>query len=253
MDSKTKKISLVIFILVLIILGLIISRSFKRFTVDPLYEKTLSSNLPEIEDILDNLYEQDDVVIPSTPTNNNGVNIVFLKSLLSQYEGDTEEIRECSVNGQTMYVYTDAGSGYDGGYHFYSSSGVQIESCGGFSPQGPSSTSLCTTALPSCTLIYGGGTFTGNYDPQTGLPILSEGVDVYGLDNSDEVSSTQNSCVITGCTNQICANAGENVATICDASPVYQCYQDAVCEVQESGECGWTETEELNSCIEEYS
>ena len=54
-------------------------------------------------------------------------------------------------------------------------------------------------------------------------------------------------CVVTGCSGQVCAS--EEVTTTCEYREEYACYDDAVCEVQESGECGWSETEEFNQCI----
>lgn len=56
-------------------------------------------------------------------------------------------------------------------------------------------------------------------------------------------------CVVTGCSGQICAS--EEVASTCEFREEYACYQTAVCEVQSSGECGWTETDELAACIED--
>ncbi len=35
----------------------------------------------------------------------------------------------------------------------------------------------------------------------------------------------------------------------CEYREEYGCYKSATCERQDSGKCGWTETEELNSCL----
>jgi len=56
-------------------------------------------------------------------------------------------------------------------------------------------------------------------------------------------------CRPTGCSGQICSD--EEVVTTCEFSEEYACYEKAVCERQESGECGWTETQEFNQCISE--
>ena len=56
-------------------------------------------------------------------------------------------------------------------------------------------------------------------------------------------------CIVTGCSGQICAD--RDVITTCEFLPEYACYKNTVCERQRDGECGWTETEELLSCIEE--
>lgn len=61
---------------------------------------------------------------------------------------------------------------------------------------------------------------------------------------SDSVSD----CVITGCSSQICAE--EEVVTTCEYKEEFGCYENAACERQADGECGWTMTDELKSCLE---
>lgn len=60
--------------------------------------------------------------------------------------------------------------------------------------------------------------------------------------------SLEPSCFITGCSRQICSD--REVVTTCEFRPEYACYQNAVCERQMSGECGWRETKELRQCLE---
>ncbi len=55
-------------------------------------------------------------------------------------------------------------------------------------------------------------------------------------------------CKKTGCSGQICSD--EDVITTCEFLPKYVCYQNARCERQPDGNCGWTMTEELTSCLE---
>lgn len=55
-------------------------------------------------------------------------------------------------------------------------------------------------------------------------------------------------CRRTGCSGQVCAD--RDVATTCEFLPEYACYQEAECERQADGLCGWTPTEELQRCIE---
>jgi len=54
-------------------------------------------------------------------------------------------------------------------------------------------------------------------------------------------------CVVTGCSGQICAD--RQIASTCEFLPEYACYHQATCEVQDDGECGWTQTDELAACI----
>lgn len=55
-------------------------------------------------------------------------------------------------------------------------------------------------------------------------------------------------CYVSGCSSQLCGSE-EGMMSICEYREEYACYQTATCEVQPTGECGWTETEELNSCL----
>lgn len=55
-------------------------------------------------------------------------------------------------------------------------------------------------------------------------------------------------CVVTGCSGQVCA--AEDTITTCEWLPEYACYATATCELQAYGSCGWTETFELETCLE---
>jgi|SRR3989344_305083 len=60
-------------------------------------------------------------------------------------------------------------------------------------------------------------------------------------------------CIISGCNNEICQDANTEPATsICIYDPKYECFKSAKCERQEAGECAWTQTEELKSCLSKY-
>jgi hypothetical protein len=43
-----------------------------------------------------------------------------------------------------------------------------------------------------------------------------------------------------------------DIASTCEWRPVYECYQQATCERQENGQCGFTPTHELVECLERY-
>lgn len=55
-------------------------------------------------------------------------------------------------------------------------------------------------------------------------------------------------CFVGGCSSQICSD-DPDVVTTCEWREEYACYQNAVCERQVDGECGWTETTELQMCL----
>lgn len=60
-------------------------------------------------------------------------------------------------------------------------------------------------------------------------------------------------CIRAGCSGQICIDEttyNENpFATTCEFRPEYACYQQAACERQTSGSCGFTQTDELTMCL----
>jgi hypothetical protein len=56
-------------------------------------------------------------------------------------------------------------------------------------------------------------------------------------------------CVKTGCGGQICA--AEEVYSTCIYRSEYECYKKAACERQANGECGFTKTAELTSCLKQ--
>ena len=56
-------------------------------------------------------------------------------------------------------------------------------------------------------------------------------------------------CYIGGCSSQVCSDV-KGVITTCVWKPEYACYQKyGVCEVQASGDCGWTQTADLLACL----
>lgn len=60
-------------------------------------------------------------------------------------------------------------------------------------------------------------------------------------------SKVGNGCVVTGCSGQLCAE--QHAVTTCEWRPQYACYREAVCERQQDGACGWTQTPVLTTCL----
>lgn len=56
-------------------------------------------------------------------------------------------------------------------------------------------------------------------------------------------------CYVGGCSAQICSDQ-QGIASTCEYREVYSCFKTAKCERQSTGVCGWTPTQELNSCIQ---
>ncbi len=59
-------------------------------------------------------------------------------------------------------------------------------------------------------------------------------------------------CVRAGCSDQLCVEGGMDIASTCEWRPVYECYQQATCERQQNGQCGFTPTNELVECLEHF-
>jgi hypothetical protein len=55
-------------------------------------------------------------------------------------------------------------------------------------------------------------------------------------------------CYIGGCSSQICSDQPD-MASTCEYREEYGCYKTATCERQVGGECGWTATMALNTCL----
>lgn len=60
--------------------------------------------------------------------------------------------------------------------------------------------------------------------------------------------TTPAKCYVGGCSGQICSDK-EGVASTCEYREEYACYKDAKCERQNNGQCGWTNTAALTSCL----
>jgi hypothetical protein len=54
-------------------------------------------------------------------------------------------------------------------------------------------------------------------------------------------------CMKTGCSAAVCSD--HELITTCEWRPEYACYQKATCERQPDGNCGFTRTRELTSCL----
>lgn len=62
-------------------------------------------------------------------------------------------------------------------------------------------------------------------------------------------------CVITGCSGELClsqTDAARKGVTTCQFKDSYACYDYAICEMQDDGVCGWTETPLYKSCMNDY-
>ena len=89
---------------------------------------------------------------------------------------------------------------------------------------------------------------TGNNVPVTGPGgrlLGLKATQVYFRDRAGV--SNLKPCMKTGCSRTICSD--HNVISTCEWRPEYACYQKATCERQADGNCGFTQTRELTSCL----
>jgi hypothetical protein len=65
-----------------------------------------------------------------------------------------------------------------------------------------------------------------------------------------QLSQSKDGCVISGCSSEICSD--KEMFSTCELKPENTCFKTAVCEKQEDGKCGWTQTPELSACTNKY-
>jgi hypothetical protein len=58
-------------------------------------------------------------------------------------------------------------------------------------------------------------------------------------------------CFVGGCSGQVCSDQ-KDVMSTCEYKEEYSCYKTAKCERQDSGVCGWTQTQTLLECLVKY-
>lgn len=97
------------------------------------------------------------------------------------------------------------------------------------------------------------GTFTHAYaQAGTYKPVFTVSNSSGSAQTSASVTignSTNGRCVVGGCSGQVCGEEGFGLITTCEYRSQYACYQTARCERQASGQCGWTQTSELQACL----
>ncbi len=59
-------------------------------------------------------------------------------------------------------------------------------------------------------------------------------------------------CKKAGCSGQLCVPSDtKDIITNCEWKPEYSCYQQAKCEKQPNGQCGFTKDESFQKCIDQ--
>lgn len=62
-------------------------------------------------------------------------------------------------------------------------------------------------------------------------------------------SPVAQSCVVGGCSGEVCSEGKEPMMSPCLYKPEFGCYKTATCAAQASGGCGWMQTPELKACL----
>jgi hypothetical protein len=92
------------------------------------------------------------------------------------------------------------------------------------------------------------GTLVLEKDNPSGLPQNADELRVPVIFEQARVGvEARDNCVITGCSGQLCAE--QEAISTCEWQPKYACYREAVCERQQDGLCGWTQTPTLATCL----
>lgn len=109
------------------------------------------------------------------------------------------------------------------------------------------------TATLRFTSPGGHGTLILRKDNPSGLPEHDDALVIpvrFASPSNSSPPDRKSACRPTGCSGQVCSD--EDMVTTCEARPEYACYKEpfAVCERQSTGECGWTETRSLTTCLE---
>lgn len=66
-----------------------------------------------------------------------------------------------------------------------------------------------------------------------------------------DAGNVNTQCQVGGCSHELCVDASApGVVSPCIWRDEYACYEDATCEPQSDGRCGWTPSDELRACID---
>lgn len=80
------------------------------------------------------------------------------------------------------------------------------------------------------------------------VTIGNNGVDTPNTPTGSTAETPQPTCFVGGCIGEICSSEPGTVSR-CIYKKEYACYKTARCERQQDGQCGWTQTVELTSCL----
>jgi len=89
------------------------------------------------------------------------------------------------------------------------------------------------------------------HDDAIEIPVLFRDTPKESAEEDIETGRERGGCMVTGCNGQVCADG--DVITTCEYKSEFACYEQAVCERQDDGHCGWTLTAAVGRCLQELS
>jgi hypothetical protein len=96
----------------------------------------------------------------------------------------------------------------------------------------------------------GGGGQNGGAGRTAGTGGAQGGAGQAGADSRGDGGVTTGGCATGGCSGELCTEAsGDPIASPCIYREEFACYADAECARQADGECGWTPSEKLETCL----
>ncbi|MEM6533221.1 MAG: hypothetical protein AAF654_11380 [Myxococcota bacterium] len=111
------------------------------------------------------------------------------------------------------------------------------------------SEALTFDLAPIESAYYANGLDTGVTDEV--LLTIGDELLTYATDGIASDPSAEEACAVGGCNSELCAPSSvvAELATTCVALPEYECLEDAVCERQMDGRCGWTYSDAALQCL----
>lgn len=80
------------------------------------------------------------------------------------------------------------------------------------------------------------------------VAIENNGTTITNMPTGSTLQTPEPTCFVGGCSGELCLAEPGAVST-CIYKEEYACYKTAKCERQQDGQCGWTQTVELTSCL----
>lgn len=107
-------------------------------------------------------------------------------------------------------------------------------------------------SMPAICISLEGNYFIQPLTDENGVPLFLTPTPIVGVNTPVPTQPQPKQCKRAGCSGQLCLDiTAEDVLTTCEFRAEYTCYQSAPCEVQPSGECGFTDSPALQTCLQE--